>query len=232
MGQENSPGWFLLLCRWHPPPQRQTSLHWCSCTGWLSHILLLFLGNPCYRIYLWDEPASKSTRRWKETLSTLQWVRSQAGKTEEGPMPGKCSLDITKVVWHSFGSRICASSWLYHHRTEYCFCLFGRLPVILGFWHPWTCVEMWSKFSKLRISIIIWISFSCSRPRLIPNSFQYLTEMFRLGEQSPSSPLTLVGTSAKGSSGPGWDDQALFLHLAQRVFRVISYPSLVCLLMA
>ena len=37
-------------------------------------------------------------------------------------------------------------------------------------------------------------SFSCSRQRLILSSFQYLTEVFSLGEQSPSPPLTPVGT--------------------------------------
>lgn len=42
--------------------------------------------------------------------------------------------------------------------SEYWFSLFGRLPVIPGFWHPHTCAEMWSKVCKLRTSIIVWIT--------------------------------------------------------------------------
>lgn len=226
--------WFLFSCSWHLPPQRQTSLHWCSCNGWLFHTLLLFLGNPCYRTYLWDEPASKSTGRWKEILSTLQWVRSRARGTEEGPIPGKCSLDITTVVWRSFGSRICASSQLYYQWTKYIFVYLGACQSCCAFDIHRLCRHMVEIFQVKNFHHHLNYSFSCSRPRLIPISFQWLTEMFRLGEQSPRPPPTSMGTPQHLQRVVQVQGEMIkpFLHLVQRVFSVISCLVLACVLMA
>lgn len=163
---------------WHLPPQRQTSLHWCSCTGWLFHTLLLFLGNPCCKTYLWDEPASKSTGRWKHALLTLQWVRQRAGGIKEGSVRKtlpELYYSCLRLLWELNVCFFVAVLSLYWILVLFIW----EVPVISGFWHSWTCVKMWSKLSKLRISIIIRITnLRVKDPDLSP-FFWYLTEVFR-----------------------------------------------------